>query len=137
MTDPYSDIIHMPHHVSPTRAPLSMAERAAQFSPFAALTGHDAAIRETARLTDAKIELSEDELNTLDEQYRRLAKHLDARPEVSITYFKQDERKNGGSYVTVSGIVKKNDPLFRKIYLADGTIIAIDDVFDISFKNPA
>ena len=136
MTNPYRDIIHMPHHVSSTREPMSMAERAAQFSPFAALTGHDAAIRETARLTDAKIELSEDELNTLDEQYRRLAEHLDARPEVSITYFKRDERKNGGSYVTVSGIVKKTDPLFRKIYLADGIIIAMDDVFDIAFKNP-
>lgn len=136
MTNPYKDIIHMPHHVSSTREPMSMAERAAQFSPFAALTGHDAAIRETARLTDAKIELSEDELNTLDEQYRRLAEHPDACPEVSITYFKRDERKNGGSYVTVSGIVKKTDPLFRKIYLADGIIIAMDDVFDIAFKNP-
>lgn len=134
--NPYRDIIHMPHHVSPTREQLSMEERAAQFSPFAALTGHEAAIRETARLTDARIELSDDELNDLDRKYQMLTEQLASVPEIRITFFRPDHRKSGGSYVTISGIVKKIDPFFRKIHLTDGNIIAMDDVLKFDFISP-
>lgn len=133
MKEAYRDIIHMPHHVSTTRAQLSMEDRAAQFSPFAALTGHEAAIRETARITDARIELSEDELNELDRKYQLLSDHLSCKSEISITFFQPDRNKSGGAYVTVSGIVKKTDPLFRKIHLTNGEIITMDDVLKIDF----
>lgn len=137
MTNPYADIMHMPHHVSTSREQVSMEERAAQFSPFAALTGHEAVIRETARLTDARIELSEDELSDLNRKYQILAEHLASMPEIRITFFRPDHRKAGGSYVTISGIVKKTDPLFRKIHLVDGTVIAMDDVLAFDFISPA
>ena len=136
MKEAYRDIIHMPHHVSTTRAQLSMEDRAAQFSPFAALTGHEAAIRETARITDARIELSEDELNELDRKYQLLSDHLACKSEIRITFFQPDRNKNGGAYVTVSGIVKKTDPLFRKIHLTNGEIITMDDVLKIDFISP-
>ena len=126
----------MPHHVSSTRAQLSMEDRAAQFSPFAALTGHEAAIRETARLTDARIELSEDELNDLDRKYQLLTGNLDSKPEISITFFQPDRSKSGGAYITVSGIVKKTDPISRQIHLTNGNIIAMDDVLKLDFISP-
>ena len=136
MTDRYKDIIHLPHHVSPTREPLSMEERAAQFSPFAALTGHEAAIRETARLTDARIELSEDELNDLDRKYQLLTGNLDSKPEISITFFQPDRSKSGGAYITVSGIVKKIDEISRKVHLTNENSIAMDDVLKLDFICP-
>ena len=103
----YDDIIDLPHHVSATRTRMSMIERAAQFSPFAALTGYDAAIKETWRLTDQRIELSEECRAALDRKQMLLLDHIGDRPEISITYFVPDERKNGGTYVTVTGKVKK------------------------------
>ena len=92
----YEDIINLPHHVSPTRPQMPMSDRAAQFAPFAALTGYDAAIKETGRLTDEKIELDEEALTALDMKYQFLMDALDDAPEVTITYFQPDERKAGG-----------------------------------------
>lgn len=99
----YEDILHLPHHVSAKRRRMSLHDRAAQFSPFAALTGHDAAIRETARLTDARFNLADDGTAMLDEKLRILLEHQHLHPEITVVYFVPDERKSGGAYVTVTG----------------------------------
>ena len=129
----YEDIIHLPHHVSRKHPQMSMSDRAAQFSPFAALTGYDAAVEETARLTDCRIELDEYEAQHLDEQIQKLSGHLQERPEVSITYFLPDARKDGGEYVTMTGRVKKIENYERRIVLMDGSLIPIHEVISISF----
>jgi hypothetical protein len=127
----YDDIIHLPHHQSETRPRMSRWDRAAQFSPFAALTGHGAAIREAARLTHPQMELDEDEKAALDEKLRVLVEQIDQHPEVTITYFQPDERKDGGAYVTVTGTLKKVDAVERTIVFLDGTSIGISAVVDI------
>ena len=128
MTGEYEDIIHLPHHVSSKRPQMSMLDRTAQFSPFAALTGYDDAIQETGRLTEQKIELDEETLEKLDERFQILQEHLGEQPEVRFTYFKPDERKEGGAYLTVSGVVRKIKLYEREILLQDGTIIPVDDI---------
>jgi len=127
----YEDIINLPHHVSTKRPQMSMLDRAAQFSPFAALTGYDAAIKETGRLTDEKIEMDEESLNMLNMKFQLLVEALDDEHEVSFTYFKPDETKAGGAYVTATGIVKKIDYYGRLITMKDGTKIPMDDVSSI------
>lgn len=127
----YGDILNMPHHVSATRPQMPMSDRAAQFSPFAALTGYDAAIKETGRLTDIKIELDDEELNNLNLKFQLLVEHLEDEPEVAITYFKADERKTGGAYLEATGIVKKLDDFERLITMQDGTKIPMDDILTI------
>ena len=127
----YEDIINLPHHVSPTRPQMPMSDRAAQFAPFAALTGYDAAIKETGRLTDEKIELDEEALTALDMKYQFLMDALDDAPEVTITYFQPDERKAGGKYVSAVGVVRKVDDFERRITMQDGTRIPMDDVLSI------
>ncbi len=133
MTD-YDDILHHPHHVSDRHPQMSMIDRAAQFSPFAALTGYDAVVRESARLTDRKIELSEDEKTVLDERLRLLMDAQPQPPAAAFTYFLPDSRKEGGAYVTVTGCLKRVDELRRVILLVDGTEIHIDDILDIQSK---
>ena len=135
MTDNYNDIINLPHHVSPTRPQMSMMDRAAQVSPFAALTGYDAAIKETGRLTDEKIELGEEELSILNMKFQLLVDSLDEEPEVNITYFKPDDRKAGGAYLTASGTVKKIDDFERIIFMKNGTKIPMDDVLSIELPT--
>lgn len=127
----YDDKLHLPHHVSATRPQMSMINRAAQFSPFAALTGYDAVIRETGRLTDRRVELSEDTRTNLDRKQQLLSDRLAEHPEVSVTYFIPDERKTGGAYVTVTGNVKKLDGLQRIIVLTDGTMIPLDEILEL------
>lgn len=124
----YGDILNMPHHVSATRPQMPMSDRAAQFSPFAALTGYDAAIKETGRLTDTKIELDDEELHSLNLKFQFLVEHLEDEPEVAVTYFKADERKAGGAYLEATGIVKKLDDFERLITMQDGTKIPMDDI---------
>ena len=131
MKDLYEDIINLPHHVSKTRPQMPMSDRAAQFAPFAALTGYDAAIKETGRLTDDKIELDEEALTALDMKYQLLMDALDEEPEVTITYFQPDERKAGGKYLTATGAVKKVDDYERLITMQDGAKIPMDDVLSI------
>ena len=130
----YEDIINLPHHVSTTRPQMSMMDRAAQFSPFAALTGYDAAIKETGRLTDEKIVMDEEALNILNMKFQILARSLDDEPEVTFTYFKPDERKAGGAYLTISGVVKKIDDFERMIVMRNGTKIPMDDVLDFDME---
>ena len=131
MTHRYDDIINLPHHVSQKHAPMARADRAAQFAPFAALTGYDAAIRENARLTQERITPAEAELAALDRRFRLLLEHLGERPEVRLTRFRPDERKSGGVYETVSGIVKQIDLIARRIRLLDETDIPMDDVLTL------
>ena len=123
MNNRYDEIINLPHHVSKTRPQMPMSDRAAQFAPFAALTGYDSAIRETGRLTDEKIDLDEEALTALDMRYQLLTDALEAHPEVTITFFQSDERKEGGAYQTVTGTVKKIDTFERLITMRDGTKI--------------
>lgn len=127
----YREIIGLPHHVSKTRPQMPMSDRAAQFAPFAALTGYDSAIKETGRLTDERIELDEEALTTLDMKYQLLMDALDDEPEVTITYFQPDERKTGGKYVSATGAVKKVDDFERRIIMQDGLRILMDDVLSI------
>ena len=127
----YEDIVNLPHHVSDTHPRMSRHDRAGQFSPFAALTGHDAAVRETARLTDSRIETAEDRRYELDLKLQLLRPLLASRPEVTVTYFVPDSRKAGGAYRTVNGALRRLDTLKRIITLADGTEIPMDDVLDI------
>ena len=107
MSGKYEDIIHLPHPDSPKHPRMSLHDRAAQFSPFAALTGHSAAIAETGRLTDQRVEMDEYEMARVDAELQRLQELLPGGPTASITYFVQDERKNGGSYQTVTRSVKR------------------------------
>lgn len=127
----YDDIINLPHHVSKKHPQMSLLNRAAQFSPFAALTGHEAAILETARLTEPFIELDEDRKEQLDERLQLIRKHMEQRPECEIVYFQPDEKKDGGSYVTIRGRVKKIDEYRRRILFTDGTALPIEHIFSI------
>lgn len=131
MQNNYDDIMDLPHHVSATRPQMSMIDRAAQFSPFAALTGYDAAIKETGRLTDDKIEMDEEALNILNMKFQILARSLDDEPEVTFTYFRPDERKAGGAYIEVIGTVKKVDDFERLIVMQNGTKMPMDDILNI------
>ena len=127
----YEDIIDLPHHVSPTRPQMPMADRAAQFSPFAALTGYDDEIKETARLTDDMIEMNEESLNMLNMKFQMLIDRLNDKPKVIFTYFQPDERKDGGAFLTIEGVVKKVDVFERIVILQDGTKLQMDNVLDI------
>ncbi len=129
MTDQYDDIIHLPHHVSSTRPRMSAIDRAAQFSPFAALTGYDTSIKESARLTDARIELDDSQKEEIGEKLRLMTGQLDA--EIKITYFLPDTKKTGGKYVLAAGAVKKVDEYERMIIMGDGKQIPIDEVIDV------
>jgi len=131
MNFPYEDIIHLPHHVSSKRPRMSAVDRAAQFSPFAALVGYDAAIQETGRLTTEKIELTEEEKSVLDQKQKILLERIAEHPEITVTYFLPDDRKNGGSYTTVTGNFKRIDDVSHVILLTDGTGISIDDILKI------
>ena len=131
MNNKYDEIANLPHHVSETRPQMPMSDRAAQFAPFAALTGYDSAIRETGRLTDERIELDEEALTALNLRYRLLMDALGKEPKVEITFFKPDERKSGGEYVTVIGAVKNIDDFERLITMQDGMKIPMNDVLSI------
>lgn len=124
----YEDIINLPHKQSSKRPHMTLLDRAAQFAPFAALTGYDDAIKETGRLTDERIEMSEEKLAVLNERYQILVDHLGDEPEVTITYFVPDIYKTGGSYITTTGVVKKLDTYERLITMVDGSRILMDDV---------
>ncbi|MCC8049322.1 MAG: YolD-like family protein [Clostridiales bacterium] len=131
-TEEYQDIINLPHHVSQKRPHMSMTDRAAQFSPFAALTGYDAAVKETARLTDQRMELNEEEQQKISERINLLKSHLDESRVVEITYFVPDERKSGGEYNTVTGVVKKLDEFHRTLIMTDGTRIPVQEIVELN-----
>lgn len=127
----YDDIIDLPHHVSETHPPMSRADRAAQFSPFAALTGYDAAVRETARMTERRIELDEGVKAELNARLNCILEHLSEHPQVSITYFMPDEKKSGGAYRTVTGAVRKLDSFAKTLTLVDGTVVPVEEMIHV------
>ena len=127
----YDGIIDLPHHVSPKRSPMTRVNRAAQFSPFAALTGYEDAVSETARLTDAKIELTEESRAELDRKQQKLAEMLHEHPTVTVTYFLPDSKKCGGSYQTVTAPLRGVDSVERLLRLGNGNSISLDDILDL------
>ena len=127
----YDDIIDLPHHVSETHPPMSRADRAAQFSPFAALTGYDAAVRESARVTEQRIELDEGVKAELNALLNCILEHLSEHPQVSITYFMPDEKKSGGAYRTVTGAVRKLDSFAKTLTLVDGTVVPMEEMIHV------
>lgn len=140
--NPYEDIIHLPHPVSMTRPQMPVADRAAQFSPFAALTGYETAIKETARLTQQRIELDETQKHVINEKLQMIQESILSSREykenealhqvIEITYFRPDDKKEGGSYETLHKCVKKIDPVQQSIVFDDGTSIVIDDILEVS-----
>lgn len=127
----YDDIINMPHHTSAVRPHMSNYDRAAQFSPFAALTGHDAAVKETARLTEEKQELDDYEKARLNDKLQIIADRLPSNPMVTITYFSPDEQKSGGAYRVCSGCVKKIDGQGHTVVMTDKKVIPIQQISEI------
>ena len=127
----YDDIINLPHPTSPRHPRMPMIDRAAQFMPFRALTGYEDAVHETSRLTDERVELTEDEKALLDAKLQRLADRLDSHPQVTLTWFQPDKRKAGGAYVTTTGRLKKIDDFEGVLLLASGERIAIKDILII------
>jgi len=131
MSGLYDDLFQLPRHVSKTRPQMAVHNRAAQFSPFAALTGYNAAIRETARLTSERVDLGESEIADLEMKLNWIAERLPERPKIAVTHFLPDESKNGGAYITTTGAVKKLDEYERILLFADGTRIGLADVYAI------
>lgn len=127
----YDDIIDLPHKQSDRRAHMSLYDRAAQFSPFAALTGHDDAIKETARLTEEKIELDDGTKLELNAKLQLINEQLMTEPEITITYFMPDDKKTGGAYVDATGIVKKIDEYEQVVVMKGGKKIPVDDIAGI------
>lgn len=133
----YDSIINLPHHVSKVHPPLSTDSYAAQFSPFAALTGYDDIVFETARYTEERAEGSESLSAELDKKLSAVLAELNdgKNPGISVKYFKKDAAKSGGAYLTYNGAVKKVDFPKRRIVFTDGTVISADDIVDISGKS--
>ncbi|MGN0470813.1 MAG: hypothetical protein ACI4GV_07865 [Acutalibacteraceae bacterium] len=127
----YDDIINLPHHQSQTRVHMSLYDRAAQFSPFAALTGYDDAVKESARLTDKKQELSDEAVSQLNAKLLFIKEHIKNQPEITVTYFVPDEKKDGGTYITEKSAVKRIDDFERVIILKNNAKIPFDNISDI------
>ena len=131
MTEKYEDIINLPQHVSETRPQMSMLDRAAQFSPFAALSGYDDAVKEAGRLTDHRVELEDEGQDLLDRKLQYRQEIIADRPEISVTFFIPDEKKPGGSYAILIGNLKRVDLYERLLVMTDGKKIPLDDIADI------
>lgn len=131
MTDNYDDIINLPHHVSSKHPQMSMMNRAAQFAPFAALTGHSAAIEETARLTDEQHELADEDSETLNQKMAYLRENINEHPTITITYFERDKKKAGGRYKSIEGQLKNIDDYNQSIVLKSGEAIFLKSILDI------
>lgn len=127
----YDSIIHNPHHVSKNRPQMALSDRAAQFAPFAALTGYDDMVKETARLVDEKRDMSEEQLMDLDFKTKYITEHIKDEPIVTITYFVPDSKKAGGKYITKEGKIKKFEKYNRFFVFTDGTIVPLADVWSI------
>lgn len=135
MPDNYDDIKHLTRPQYDDLHPMSMSDRAAQFSPFAALVGYDDAVAETARLTDSRDELTEDEISELNANLNRLLDSLDEQPQISVTYFVPDEKKSGGKYVEKQGVVRIFDSYSQELVFTDGMRIAVADMARLDFTE--
>ena len=129
----YEDIINLQYKKSATRKHMSISDRAAQFAPFAALTGHDAAIQETARLTNRKIYLDEYEVDELNRKIQELKKQEDKSPLICVTYFVPDPKKDGGEYIKKQGNLKHIKDVEQTIVFTDGSVIDIENIIEIIF----
>ena len=127
----YDDIVNLPHHVSTVHAHMSLHDRAAQFLPFAALTGYEDAIRETGRLTQERITLSESEIEILNERLHILAEEVSNHPKICITYFVPDDKKDGGAYEMAEGYVKRIDEYRRVLIMENGLQIPMEDMVEL------
>ena len=127
----YADIINLPHHELTTRRRMPRINRAASFSPFAALTGYDAKIKETGRMTDERIELDDSTVSELNDKLNFAVSKADEHPEITVTYFLPDKKKTGGAYITHTGVIKRIDEYERKVIFTDKTAIPIDDIYGI------
>lgn len=133
MRNKYEDIINLPHHISKKHPQMTIEARAAQFMPFAALTGYDDEIKETARFTNRRIDLNEETKSILDNKIQMILEQILQRPIVTITYFIPDLKKDGGKYITISGIIKRIDEYKRVIVFEDKSEIPISEIVDINF----
>lgn len=127
----YDDIINLPHHQSKNHPHMSMHDRAAQFAPFAALTGYDDAIKEARRLTDSKPELDENQLEELDQKLADLMTRIEEHPKVTITYFEPDDNKDGGEYIAYDGRLSKIDYVRKALIFEDNKTISLSDILKI------
>ena len=135
MTGPYDDILHLPHPTSKRHPRMPIVDRAAQFSPYAALTGHKAAIEETARVTDRRIELDEDAKEQQDQPLQLLLERMDEQPEITVTWFSPDKKKAGGQYHTATGKLKRIDTQESRLILTDGNQIPLEDLLEIRSES--
>lgn len=129
----YDDIINLSRPQYHDLPPMSIHDRAAQFSPFAALVGYDAAVEETARLTDSRREMEEDEINELNRQLSELNKRLSERPRIRVTYFIRDRKKEGGRYASKVGNARTIDQAENRIIFTDGESVPIKDMYSVVF----
>ena len=127
----YDDIINLPRHVSDKHPHMSIHDRAAQFAPFAALTGHSEAVSETASYVDEKIDLGEDAIKEIQDALNYIQEHISESPQVTITYFVADDRKRGGRYVTETVKIKYVDNLEQNIKFDNGICVKFENIFDI------
>lgn len=127
----YDDIINLPHHTSKTRPRMSVHDRAAQFSAFKALSGYEDKVNETARLTDRKLELTEEEIKDLNIKIQILKDYADTRPFIFVEYFIPDKKKSGGSYVTATGNFRRIDEYAGNIIFTSGEEIHLNDIYSI------
>lgn len=131
--DRYEDIINLPHHRSSKRAHMSLHDRAAQFAPFAALTGHEEAIEETARLTDEEVILDENTIEKINQKLYDIVQHLPEKRNVVITYFRPDTLKQGGAYLTDVGSVNKVDEKAKKVFMDSGMAIDMEQIVEVEY----
>ncbi len=138
MEDKYFDIINMPHHVSKNRLPMREEDRAAQFAPFAALTGYDGAICDAGRKTVEKAELSEESIAIINRRLNIVSQFIYEMPSVTLTFFENDNLKSGGNYVKLKGNIIRIDEVQKKIFLSNGISVCIEDIYNIEgefFEN--
>lgn len=135
MAENYEDIINLPHHISKKHRPMPREARAAQFAPFAALTGYESDVNEAARYTGKRRELGEYETERLNRRINEIRNGIHGNTEVIITYFKPDEKKAGGEYLNIGGRVRKIDDYGRTLTLTGGALIPLDDISEIVFKD--
>lgn len=135
MAENYEDIINLPHHISKKHRPMPREARAAQFAPFAALTGYESDVNEAARYTGKRRELGEYETEQLNRRINEIRDGIHGNTEVIITYFKPDEKKAGGEYLNIGGRVRKIDDYGRTLTLTSGALIPLDDISEIVFKD--
>ena len=131
---PYEDIINLPAHISKKYPQPTMMDRAARFSPFAAITGYEEMVLEEARVTDDWIEIDEGTKSVLNEKLQIIMEHLGDAPVITFTYFEPDKKKSGGAYVSLTGTVKRIDEYERCVILSNGSKILIDRIFGIESK---